>query len=189
MTPEGYVVILVLAGPSDDHVCSRALAYTRSLHELKLDIVVGCQGGRSFVPASAPEAAEELLIDAVWESADASLDELRADAMALLDYCHETTRGIKVSKVLVFCSGDRLSNAVESRKIADLAGWLNTQDISPVFCLTAPTASQKASSTQKTSLVTQWFMLPDRKNAPKLSPTTYHDFLSGCLQKQWEVFV
>lgn len=189
MTPEGYVVILVLAGPSDDDVCSRALAYTRSLDELKLDIVVGCQGGRSFVPASTPEAVEELLIDAVWEAAHTSVDELRADAMALLDHCHETTRGIKVSKILIFCSGDRLSNAAESRKVADLAAWLNTQDISPVFCVTAPSVSLTPGDGKGVSLTTRWFMLPETSNAANCSPATYHDFLSGCLQRQWEVFV
>jgi hypothetical protein len=189
MTPEGYVVILVLAGPLDDDVCARALAYTRTLDELKLDIVVGCQGGRSYIPASTPEAAEELLIDAVWESARASLHELRADTMALLDHCRETTRGIKVSKVLIFCSGDRLSNAAEARTVGDLASWMSSQEISPVFCLTSPTTSKKSADAGRASLVTGWFVLPDNKGASNSSPATYHDFLSGCLQKQWEVFV
>ncbi len=189
MTPEGYVVILVLAGPSDDDVCSRALAYTRSLHELKLDIVVGCQGGRSYMPASTPETAEELLIDAVWGSANSSLDELQADTMALLDFCHETTKGIKVGKILIFCSGDRLSNAAESRTIATLAAWLNTQGVSPVFCLTSPSISEQVGGTTRPSRVFKLFTLPERESMPSLSAATYHDFLSGCLQKQWEVFV
>lgn len=189
MTPEGYVVMLVLAGPSDDDVCARALAYTRDLSELKLDMVVGCQGGRSYVPASTPEAAEDLLINAVWESARASLDELRADTTALLDHCRKTTRGIKVVKILIFCSGGRLSTAEESRKIADLAGWLSTQDISPVFCLTSPTTSSKAVGSERSSLIRDWFVLSDSKGVLISSPATYHDFLSECLQKQWEVFV
>jgi uncharacterized protein (DUF58 family) len=189
MTPEGYVVILVLAGPSDDEVCSRALAYVRSLDELKLDIVVGCQGGRGEIPASTPGAAETLLIDAVWESARDSQEELVADTTALLDYCHKTTLGIKVSKILIFCSGNRLSDQAEARKISEIAAWLDTQGIAPVFCLTPPPALRATNARQRASLAARWFMLQDTTDTNSNSPSAYHDFLSGCLHKQWEVFV
>jgi hypothetical protein len=190
MTPEGYVVMLVLAGPDDDNVCSRALAYVRSLDELKLDIVVGCQGGRGETPASTPEAAETLLIDSVWDSARDSLEDLRADTMRLLDHCHETTQGTKIGKVLVFCSGDRLSKQAEAHKISELATWLDNQGITPVFCLTSPSASQLTKDQRRDSLFTSWFLLrDDTSKSLAASPGAYHDFLSGCLHKQWEVFV
>lgn len=189
MTPEGYVVILVLARPSDDDLCSRTLAYVRSLDELKLDVVVGCQGGRDATPARTPDASRSLLIETVWESAHHAPEHLHADAVALLDHCRKTAQGITIGKLLIFCSGDRLNDDVEAQKISNLAAWLASQGITPVFCLTPPSISRAPHARSKQTFLKQWFTIPDPTSTFSHSNEAYHRFLSGCLSKQWEVFV
>ena len=189
MTPEGYVVILVLAGPDEDQVCSKALAYLRTLDELKLDTLVGCQGGKDELPAHNATTAEALFIDTVWRSHSPTGESLKADATALLESSRRAIQGVAINKLLIFCSGERVSDSNGSRSMNELAEWLQAQGISPVFCMAAPSRPLHSGAATKIRGVSRWFVTPEPSSINAKSPVNYHEFLAGCLQRQWEVLV
>lgn len=204
MTPEGYVVVMVLADQHDDTLCGHALAYLRSLAELKLDMSCGCQGGRTQPAATTPAQAEELLIDSVWDAAGATLDSLRADTTALLDHCRAAAPGIQVARLVIFCAPTRLQTAATSTMIMQLCEWIAAQGITPVFCM--PKELHPGAHGVRPPLpsrLQRWFTMPA---PPPLSATTgasaalgahthqgsedtelYAQFLTTCMQRQWEV--
>jgi hypothetical protein len=185
MTPEGYVVIYTLARPSDDELCSRALAYIRMLCDLNLDIVMGCEGQNSRSTALSAESAESLLVDSVWDAATSP--DLKIDAGRLLEFCSARAGNTRLEKIIIFCAAERFSDGEEESRIRSLASWFADQSLSPVFCfLPYPNGGAPV----KRSLVSKaksWFLLPSEVPAP-LAPTTgYHSFVTMCMQRQWEV--
>ena len=187
MTPEGFVVMLVLARPEDDQVCARALAYAISLKELKLDIVMSCEGARGRTPASEIARCKELLIDSVWDAKALNGSSIQLDATELLDLCCNQTLGIRVRKLIIFCSGARTADPLAGAQILQLATWLSTQGIEPIFCLTPP--STLINSTQRPimqRLGTLFVADETTKTAPVVA-TNYQRFLADCLSRQWEV--
>jgi hypothetical protein len=187
MTPEGYVVIFVLAGPKDDAVCSKVIAYVRMLTEMKLDVVVGCEGisGRSL--ATSPESTEKLLVDSVWNTYESSPESVQADMTALLDYCTQTARSAVIQKLILFSSGERIVHHESLTR--QLGTWLNSRSISPVFCLTPPSSLMKEQPNSLVLKVSSLFVIPETSATEKVSTDRYRAFLSGCARQQWEVYV
>lgn len=189
MTPEGFVVMLVIAGREGDPACAQAIAYTHSLTQLNLEIIASCEGANSRSPAHSPESFEELLIDSVWDATPNVPGHLRRDASALLDYCGRLTPGISVSKLLLFVSAERIGTPQNTQELHDLAEWLSNQGILPVLCLTAPQSFTEPLPTSKLARLRRLFIAPETTNTPTVSTEEYNTFLAGCLHKQWEVYV
>lgn len=188
MTPEGLVTIFVLARPEDDDVASKVTAYVRALQELRLDVVVGCEGALDRTPASDAESCKELLIDSVWDAATTDDEGLRRDTRATLDSCLQRSAPVTVRKLVVFCSGARVANTVESDRILAFATWVSSQGIEPVFCLTEPSRVTRESRPLRTRLVTR-LVLDSSEDEPRVDARDYRAFLTACLHRQWEVFV
>ena len=189
MTPEGFVVILTIAGKEGDKACSRVVAYTESLTRLNLEIIASCEGANGRAAARSPEALRELLIDSVWDARPEHGDHLQRDAASLLDYCAQLTPSLKVSKLLLFVSAERLSLPGQARQIEDLAAWLSAQGITPVFCLSHPSENVDLTSPSKLSKLSRLLVAPEVDKTEASSARSYHTFLSSCLQRQWEVHV
>ena len=186
MTPEGFVVMLVIAGAEGDAACAQALAYTESLSRLNLEIIASCEGALSRAPAHSPEALRELLIDSVW---DADPTHLQRDAAGLLDYCSQLSPGITVKKLLLFTSAERVASSDQSKAVQELAMWLSNQGIEPVFCLTAPTTLASPPTRSKVMRLADLLIAPKESTSPEVSALAYNHFLSSCLHQQWEVHV
>jgi hypothetical protein len=195
MTPEGFVVVLVLAGQRDDNLCAHALAYLRSLAELKLDVSCGCQGGHGQPAAATPAQAESLLIDSVWEAAAPTLASLRADTTALLDHCRAVAPGIQIARMVIFCPPARLHTSTDSAMITQLCEWIATQGITPVLCMPRDLhPSTDGAALQHTSRLAQWFTTPPQPHSTltttgsiRADAQLYAQFLTTCMQRQWEV--
>lgn len=189
MTPEGFVVMLVLARPEDDAVCSAALAYARSVKGLGLDIVMGCEGSSGRSPATSVEQAETLLVDSVWDAQSLSGSTLQADATALLDFCAGSALRVQVRKVMLFCAGSRAGHEADGPQIIRLATWLSAQGIEPILCLTAPDKLVQSAKSRLRERVVGMLVEPSDTAAEPVAAAAYRQFLSECLAKQWEVFV
>ncbi len=189
MTPEGFVVMLVIAGQEGDPACAQAIAYTHSLSQLNLEIIASCEGANGRTPAHTPESFKELLIDSVWDATPNVPGHLRRDASALLDYCSQLTPSITVSKLLLFVSAERIATPDNIRELNDLAEWLSNQGILPVLCLTAPTSFAEPLSTSKLATLRRLIIAPEVARTPTVSAEAYNTFLSTCLHKQWEVYL
>jgi uncharacterized protein (DUF58 family) len=189
MTPEGFVVILTIAGKEGDKACAQVVAYAESLARLNLEIIASCEGANGRSAARSPEALRELLIDSVWDARPEQSDHLQRDSASLLDYCAQLTPSLKVSKLLLFVSAERLAMPGQARQIEDLAAWLSAQGITPVFCLSHPSENVDLSSPSKLSKLSRLLVTPEIDASEANSARSYHTFLSSCLQRQWEVYV
>jgi hypothetical protein len=189
MTPEGFVTIMVLARPEDDDLCGKATAYVRALKELQLDVVVGCEGAGSRDVANDASSCQKLLVDSVWDAAHSTPTSRIADTQAILDYCAQSTLKIAVRKMIIFVSGARVSDSGEAKHIEELAQWLTTCGIEPVFCLSEPQSLEVELATGLRQRAFALFVAPPTRTRPVTSATRYRAFLSRCLTKQWEVFV
>jgi uncharacterized protein (DUF58 family) len=187
MTPEGYVVILVLARPGDDQLASYAISYTRMLHELQLDLMLGCQGMKSLIPARTPEQALSLLVDAVWD-ADCSIDRLIGDASRLLEYCAKSASLSRLERLVIFCSRERFVDIKVIHELNTLCEWLTAKGITPVFCFSSR-AESSAPKLTKHSLLAKLIALPEQDNVETVPAESYTAFLSGCAQRNWDVYV
>lgn len=188
MTPEGFVVMLAIAGLEGDPACAHAIAYTRSLAQLNLEIIASCEGARGRSPAHSPDTFQELLIDSVWDATPSEPGHLRLDAAALLDYCGQLTPSITVSKLLLFVSTERIGTPQGAEELYDLADWLSDQGVRPVLCLTTPPPFTEPTRSSLLVGIRRLFVAPDTTGAPRISPEAYNNFLASCLHKQWEVY-
>jgi hypothetical protein len=172
-----------------DKACAQVVAYSESLARLNLEIIASCEGANGRAAARSPEALRELLIDSVWDARPEHGDHLQRDAASLLDYCAQLTPSLKVSKLLLFVSAERLSLPGQARQIEDLAAWLSAQGITPVFCLSHPSENVALTSPSKLSKLSRLLVAPEVDKTEASSARSYHTFLSSCLQRQWEVHV
>ncbi len=186
MTPEGFVVLLVVARPEDDDACGHALAYTETLEKLNLQIIGGCLGAQNRPLAHSTSDLRELLMDSVWDAH--STQTLHADAAALLDYCGQCNPGAAVSKLIIFASSDFVSSDARQNTLGALATWLESQGIAPIFCLSPSRLTSHATTRPLLARLAALVVEP----APLTNlPTTpsHAAFLSKCLRNQWEVYV
>jgi len=190
MTPEGFVAICVLARPEDDELCGKALSYITALKEFTLDILVGCQGHNGRPLGYDAETGKTLLIDSVWDAAKAGRGTLQTDLQVLIDTCASGSSQMQLRKVVVFCAGSRLADSAESRRIVELATWLDSQSIEPVFFLTQPQSLTPHPAQSRLSQKAQAIFIERPSDTPQsYSASHYQGFLSTCLSKQWEVFL
>jgi hypothetical protein len=191
MTPEGYVVVMVLARPQDDAVCSRVDAYVTNLEELKLDLALGCEGQGTHAFATTADSTRELLVDSVWDASHSDLSTLQRDATALLDFCTKAVPSVRIAKIVLFCSGERLADPVQQDLLRSFGSWLSERGVAPVFCVNAYAgALSSAKATQLGARASRWFTLHDHR-APlsNTSANSYNAFMTACLQRQWEVYL
>lgn len=127
MTPEGQLVIFVLAGKREDFVCSAALAYINKVADLGVDVLVGCEGWSKMTesaPAQNYNQVADLLIDAVWATDETTPATIEKDLDLLLEGAASALGSSKIERVLIFTSEERLhmdnANAVLGEKLAQL---------------------------------------------------------------------
>jgi hypothetical protein len=189
MTPEGFVALFVLAQPNDDDVCGKALAYVNALSELKLDLLLSCEGQNGRPPGHNVDTSRELLIDSTWDSLQNSGNSLREDLQALFDACTGTGVSVNLRKIVIFCSGARMASLSGVTLMQSLTQWMEERQIEPVFFLTQPRilpSNEENAWARRAATV-----LFERESSSEhaTSANEYQTFLSTCLAKQWEVFI
>jgi hypothetical protein len=189
MTPEGFVAVCVLARPLDDDLCGRALAYVAALKELKLDILVGCEGHGDREPGRDAHSSKTLLVDSVWDAAQSNHASLVTDIQAIIDESSQGSAHTNLRSLVLFCSGSRLTDKAESAAMIHLAQWLSAQAIEPVFFLTEPQMSHNGPVSPLRKRAQALLIEPHQPHARGASLEQYQQFLSTCLAQQWRVFV
>lgn len=188
MTPEGFVAIFVLAKPEDDLICAKALSYVESLKELNLDLALCCEGQKNRPVGHNYESSCELLIDSCWDSAASDMNSIQADLQLLFDTCSSYGVAADLRKIAVFCEGSRLAQRDDSKVVEAVISWFDRNQIEPVFFLTDPNISQIPTNSAWSNRIYSMFVEPETSRT-NISRHLYENFLSTCLNKQWEVFV
>lgn len=199
MTPEGQVVIFMLANPMEDHVCSACRAYLNALEDLSLSVFFGCEGMKESEIAKSSSAAEEMMVESAWNSAESTSSSIAGELGTLLTSVGNSLDNGRIDRLLIFAAQERLEGENSARLLADLGHQLEQARIQPVFCM----IKKNGSSTRKTtawdgapqlgpvlkklpSLVQNWifYRKPLQDQTVK---TAYPHFLNYCLQKNWQV--
>lgn len=184
MTPEGFVIMMVVAQREDDKACAHALAYSESLSKLNLEIIGSCLGAQNRPPAHSTSTFQELLVDSVWSAG--TTETLTSDTAALLDYCGQFTPGISVSKLILFTSSEFVSNDNHRAELLKLAAWLQAQNITPIFCLSP---AERVFAQREDSRLSRLLLKPEHTGPTNTSAAAFNSFLTECLRHQWEVHV
>ncbi len=184
MTPEGFVIMMVIAQPEDDKACAHALAYSETLSKLNLEIIGSCLGAQNRAPALSTSSFQELLIDSVWSAGNT--ETLKTDTSALLDYCGQCSPGISVSKLILFTSSEFVSTELHRIELLKLAAWLQGQNITPIFCLSP---ADRIFTQPQNSRLSRLLLKPESETPSPLSAPAFNSFLTECLRHQWEVHV
>ncbi len=189
MTPEGFVALFVLAQPEDDNVCGKALSYVSALQELKLDLLLGCEGQANRSPGHDVDTCQELLIDSTWDAMHSSSTSLSTDLQSLFDACTQTGVAVTLRTIVIFCSGTRMAGPVGVELMRAVSQWLEERQIQPVFFITEPAIPSNARQPYWASKASHLIFEPTASNNDQASAEGYQRFLSTCLLKQWEVFI
>ena len=189
MTPEGFVALFVLAQAADDDACGKALAYVNALTELKLDLLLSCEGNNGRAPGHNVETCQELLIDSAWDAQRTSSISLATDLQSLFDACTRTSVAVTLRTIVVFCSGTRMAGPDGVELMRTISQWMEERQIQPVFFLTQPTLSTDTDQAAWTRKARDILIEPAPSTSSHASADGYQRFLSTCLSKQWEVFI
>ncbi len=190
MTPEGHVVIAVLAETNDDEICSQALAYIRTLDDMSLELLVGCLGRESQPLARDAVTTETLLIDSAWHASPLTTQHLERELTSILDDCKALSNELVISKLLLFCDGRHAATTSESTALFQTASWLESRGIEPVFCLSQPQCQHPSSNKLSLTALTRSLIVREPVVDKHFgSPGDYQAFLTECLRKKWEVHV
>jgi response regulator RpfG family c-di-GMP phosphodiesterase len=189
MTPEGFVALFVVAQPTDDDVCGKALAYVNALTELKLDLLLSCEGNNGRAPGRNVETCQELLIDSTWDAQRSSSASLASDLQSLFDACTQTGVAVTLRTIVVFCSGTRMAGPDGAELMRTISQWMEERQMQPVFFLTQPTLSADTNQSAWTRKARDILVEPVSPTNSQASADRYQRFLSTCLSKQWEVFI
>lgn len=189
MTPEGFVALFVLAQPMDDDVCGKALAYVTALTELRLELLLSCEGCNGRTPGCDVETSQELLIDSAWDAKNSSSVSLENDLQSLFDACTRTGVGVTLRSIVVFCSGTRMAEPDGADLMSTISEWMEQRQIQPVFFITQPQLASDTNQNAWTRKTKDILFESTRSNSSQASADRYQRFLAVCLSKQWEVFV
>ncbi len=190
MTPEGHVVIAVLAEAADDEICSQVLAYIRTLDDVSLELLVGCLGRSSQPLARDPVSAEALLINSAWDASPLTSERLKQELNSILKDCKALSADLSVSKLLLFCDGTHAALTSDNSALFQTATWLESQGIEPVFCLTQPNQQRLSPNSLSLPALTRSLLVRQPSVTQSMgTPADYQAFLTECLRKKWEVHV
>lgn len=199
MTPEGRVVIFVLAGKEDDVLCQWALSYIKGLEELKLDVFVGCAGmsHSTSSPARSFDSTLELLIDSAWDTywqKDSYRQKSESDSTTALSLdiskliSGSTYTGQRLSRILIFVNGETIGSASQVSALSRLGQQLQDQGIKPIFCVQERISSKSTSSSISNTL--SRFIVASAETGDRVEdPNSYPRFLKVCAEAQWHVIV
>jgi hypothetical protein len=186
MTPEGQVVIYVMAKTSEDYVCSSTLAYVRLLAELDLEIVLGCEGMNERPLGRDIESCEELLVDSAFDSKLSDAQSEIHDISRLTGEVGRIFPGISLDRILIFIGRDRFQTQQDALDIIDLGQQLQSHGITPVFFVAEN--RQLLKSKPSSTWAPRWLISSERAPA-RPSPAIYTNFVGICARNNWDVIL
>jgi len=185
MTPEGQVIIFALANKHEDAVCGACLSYVQKLKDLDLDVSIGCEGIDLKRPAFDYNSAEEIFLDAVWNSEGSTEESVRADLFHLLKESRADANENKIKNVVIFCSSSRLTSRAGLDILENTAESLTKRDIEPIFVL-LDNPLNRDSETKVGKDFIRPFLRAARSNTRS---DYYNTFLKNCARNNRQVII
>lgn len=182
MTPEGKVVLYVVADVEDDQLCSFAHAYCNIVSKQNLDLIVGVDGAQGKTETT-PDNAFKLMVESVWTSGA----NLNKDFEDFLHFTTAKNSTSKITKVGLLFSSRRISGNEGLRLLRDFGQALNRFNISPILLIDRNIGFQEYAGESGLARQISRFFLNTNTAHPQYDYHNYQRALSYCAQQAWEV--
>jgi len=199
MTPEGKVVIFVLADRHDDQTCQMALQYIERLQSLSLEVWAGCSGiSKSSLDLGRDlNSTKELLIDTAWDSNWAQREGETSNTETDLEYLLASLpqNSSQLSSMLIFASRTAISSDDAVKSLSNIGSYLSSIGIEPIFCIEASkdtlqdTNSPILASALASSPRLRAFFLGEKLDPRQEAIKYYPNFIKICAQTNWQVII
>lgn len=191
VTPEGQVVVFVVAAKSEDDVCSDAVAYLSTLESMDLEIFFSCEGNIEGTLARGRDASEGCLIDCVWNT-PCEASALKEDMSALVRGFRDSMRESRLERVLIFIGEQRIAKPGSADSLIALGGALEAEAAAPVFFVTrnAPAEMGEARGRPGARSILSRLMFEQGASSPsEIDRPAIRRFLAICAERQWQVII
>jgi hypothetical protein len=200
VTPEGQVVAFVLADTGDDHVCSEALAYLRTMEELDLLVWAGCRGMGTERAARNSADALKLFIETAWSAGQSNPDACRAELYGLIDEVQRSLSDAALERVLLFCSAEHAAEAEGLALCRRIGEALSARRMMPVFILVPkaqragvlPAARPAARGAARWRAAAERLLVYPHKRGPAqpvAAESAARELARVCASRQWELII
>ncbi|MCB0329093.1 MAG: DUF58 domain-containing protein [Bdellovibrionales bacterium] len=187
MTPEGVVVMYVLAGKSDDRLASLALSHVRDLEAQQYEFFCSCDGAAPSHLAEANSSAatteretEELLLSTVWQ-ADYTKNAGRLKVITGLSELFENVRMSTLTRITFFVSVERLRDPNFYQEMELLQQSLHQQRLEALWIILDERSD--SSTTNSNRRLSELLMVAEEKPArtsTESSENTLSRFAAHC---------
>ena len=192
MTPEGQVIVLVVANKQEDYVCGTALSYLSKIESMELEILVGCEGMSGAGLARSRSQAARLMIDTVWNTEDTST--LSSDVAHVISSSQQALPGSKIARLVVFCGSERAQTKDGCSDLTHIGEMITQLGIQPVFIVCRIYGKQSTStkalskrSRIRDSVTRALVFQADSKS--RVEEVSLNEFVGVCGRSSWEIIL
>ena len=181
-TPEGELLMFLVARPTEDQIAAIALKYLISARQNNIAFRFGCLGMQN---SDAPSTVEKSYSLIIASAINASLENIETEFSSFLTAALALKR---YQSVNIFCSEDSFSQEALLEPLRLLAALTMGQNLTPMFFIpsnpTIPPGSPPPSGLEKLA-VGYRLITPSKLISKRLEPILLPSFERECLSKGW----
>ena len=186
MSPEGRVVVYVMAHRVDDLLVAEALQYLERLQEFGLDIFVSCAGNIGGAIARSVEQARTLMVESVWESDLTHIHARQLEIEALMNAASRGSADSSLARVVLFASRPTVDSKDGFSLAAALHRTVQERKATPTFFITSSGASSRVEHRRR-PLVSEFLFGPDDSSLEGKNAPPPMNFLATRVAEQWDI--
>ncbi len=181
-TPEGELLMFLVARPTEDEIAAIALKYLISARQGNIAFRFGCLGMQNLEAQSTVETAYSLLIES---AIGASIDNVEAEYSSFITSALASKR---YQSINIFCSEESFSQEALIEPLRRIATLSESQNLTPMFFIPSsqnispltPTPSRLEKLAVGYRLIT-----PPKFSNTRLEPVLLPSFERECISKGW----
>ena len=184
-TPEGELLMFLVARPNDDNIAAIALKYLISAQLNNIAFRFGCLGMQKLEASSSIEMAYSLIIESAMKASLGSMES---------EYSLFTTSALALKRydsINIFCSEELFAEESLLEPLRHLAMLSKNQNLTPVFFIPlqtnlAPMTNRRPSTLD--NLATRYKLIAPPKLSPhQVDPILLQSFERECFAKGWGI--
>lgn len=181
MTPEGLHIVYIVCDPEDDYCASVALHHCRSIEDLGLKIIAGCDGALDSPTAHSSDEVEAMLIRSVWNS------ELKQESFTAFIARAKVELGqSQLSRVLVLVPEGSLREDHIIEHVQQIGTQLEQLAAKPVFAIIKKSEFHAINVDESRNALNRWFLQNTSENKTQVlvRPSVITQL---CSSRSWEL--
>jgi len=181
-TPEGEVLMFLVARPSEDEIAGTALKYLIAARTNNIAFRFGCLGMQNLEAQSTVEKSYSLIIESAVR---ANLDSIETEYSAFITSALTSKRYRSVN---IFCSEESFSNETLLEPLRRIAALSESQNLTPMFFIPSSENILPATTPPtKLEQIAVGFRLitPSKSYNNRHEPVLLPSFERECMSKGW----